>query len=97
MYYNNIYMYKYYWCRQYNVDNNTMVFIDLEKTHDRDVGNDESTSEELDVGEMRMLRWMSGVTKLDRIRNERIKAMPHVTNSSTISLTIARWTLSLQR
>ena len=27
----------------------------------------------LDVAEMRMLRWMSGVTKLDRIRNERIK------------------------
>ena len=25
----------------------------------------------LDVAEMRMLRWMSGFTKLDRIRNER--------------------------
>ena len=24
----------------------------------------------LDVAEMRMLRWMSGVTKLDRIRND---------------------------
>ena len=27
----------------------------------------------LDVAEMRMLRWMSGVTKLGRIRNERIR------------------------
>ena len=27
----------------------------------------------LDVAEMRMLRWMSAVTKLDRIRNERIR------------------------
>ena len=24
----------------------------------------------LDVADMRMLRWMTGVTKLDRIRNE---------------------------
>ena len=27
----------------------------------------------LDVAEMRMLGWMSGVAKLDRIRNERIR------------------------
>ena len=27
----------------------------------------------LDVAEMKMLRWMNGVTKLDRIRNERIR------------------------
>ena len=32
----------------------------------------------LDVVEMRMLRWMSGVTKLDRIRNERIRGTTKV-------------------
>ena len=31
-----------------------------------------SCLKKLDVAEMRMLRWMSGTTKLDRIRNERI-------------------------
>ena len=32
----------------------------------------------LDVAEMRILRWMSGVTKLDRIRNERIRGTTKV-------------------
>ena len=32
----------------------------------------------LDVAEMRMLRWMSGVTKLGRIRNERIRGSTKV-------------------
>ena len=32
----------------------------------------------LDVAEMRMLRWMSGVTKLDIIRNERIRGTKKV-------------------
>ena len=32
----------------------------------------------LDVPEMRMLRWMSGVTKLDRIRHERIRGTTKV-------------------
>ena len=30
------------------------------------------------VAEMRVLRWMSGVTKLDRIRNERISVIAKV-------------------
>ena len=32
----------------------------------------------LDVAEMRMLRRMSGVTKLDRIRNERLRGTTKV-------------------
>ena len=32
----------------------------------------------LDVAEIRMLRWMSGVTKLDRIWNERIRGTAKV-------------------
>ena len=32
----------------------------------------------LDLAEMRMLRWTSGVTKLDRIRNERISGTTKV-------------------
>ena len=32
----------------------------------------------LDVAEVRMLRWMSGVTKLDRIKNERIRGTTKV-------------------
>ena len=37
----------------------------------------------LDVAEMRMLRWMSGVAKLDRIRNERIRGTTKVGEIST--------------
>ena len=37
-----------------------------------------SQEKKLDVAEMRMLRWMSGVTKLDRIRNERIRGTTKV-------------------
>ena len=35
------------------------------------------------VGEMRMLRWISGVTKLDRISNERIRGTSKVEEMST--------------
>ena len=39
----------------------------------RDMGIEEGTEDKLEVTEMRMLRWMFGVTKLDKIRNERIR------------------------
>ena len=35
-------------------------------------------TKKLDAAEMRMLRWMSGVTKLDRIANERIRGTTKV-------------------
>ena len=42
------------------------------------MGNEETQEKKLDVAEMRMLRWMSGVTKLDRIRNEVIRGTTKV-------------------
>ena len=36
----------------------------------------------LDVAEMRMLRWMSGVTKLGRIRNDKIRGTTTVVEIS---------------
>ena len=44
----------------------------------RDVGSEEAQEKKLDVAEMRMLGWMSGVTKMDRIRNERIRGTTKV-------------------
>ena len=44
----------------------------------RDVGSQKAQEKKLDVAEMMMLRWMSGVTKLDRIRNERIRGTTQV-------------------
>ena len=46
----------------------------------------------LDVAEMRMLRWMSGVTKLDRIRNERIRGTTKVGEiSKKVQESCLRW------
>ncbi len=46
----------------------------------------------LDVAEMRMLRWMSGVTKLDRIRNERIRGTTKVGEiSKKVQESMLKW------
>ncbi len=38
--------------------------------------------DKLDVTEMKMLRWLCGVTRMDRIRNERIRGTVKVTELS---------------
>ena len=42
------------------------------------MGSEESTREEVGCGGNEDVRWMSGVTKLDRIRNERIRGTTKV-------------------
>ena len=44
----------------------------------RDLGSEESTREEVGCGGNEDVRWKSGVTKLDRIRNERIRGTTKV-------------------
>ena len=46
----------------------------------------------LDVAEMKMLRWMSGVTRRDRVRNEHIRGTAKVTEvSKKIQESRLRW------
>ena len=44
----------------------------------RDMCIGEGTGQKLEVAEMRMLRWMCGVTKLDKIINDRIRGTTKV-------------------
>ena len=59
----------------------------------RDLSSEEKAQEKnLDVAEMMMLRWISGVTKLDRIRNERIRGTKKVGEiSKTVQESRLKW------
>ena len=56
------------------------------------MGSEESSREKLNVADTRMLRWMSGVTKLDRIRNERIGGTAKVGEiSKKVQESMSKW------
>ena len=44
----------------------------------RDMSVEEAQEKKLEVAEMRMLQWMCGVTKLDKIRNEGLRGTTKV-------------------
>ena len=57
-----------------------------------------SEEKKMDVAEMRMLRWMVGVTRRDRIRKEYIRGTVKVTEiSKKIQESILRWYGNLRR
>ena len=51
---------------------NAMMPPPLKALRSRDM-NKTAWEKKIEVAEKRMLRWMCGVTKLDKIRNERLK------------------------
>ena len=46
------------------------------------IGVEKEQEKKLEVAEMRMLRWMCGGTKMDKIRNERIRGTTKVGGKS---------------
>ena len=53
----------------------TDIYVDREFNRDT-WALKKAQEKKLEVAEMRMVRWMCGVTKLDKIRNERIRGRP---------------------
>ena len=58
----------------------------------------ETQEKKLDVAEMKMLRWMRGVTQVDRIRNERIRGTIKVEElSKMVQERILQWFRHVKR
>ena len=62
-------------CQEENIQDDRKTSTDVRC---RDMSIEETLENKLEVAEVRMLRWIRGVTKLDIIRNERIRGRAKV-------------------
>ena len=62
-------------CQEENIQDGRKTSTDVRC---RDMSSEETLENKLEVAEVRMLRWINGVTKLDIIRNERIRGTAKV-------------------